>query len=125
MNLIFSLKNHVIQISFIPHITWFWRGKYFIPLFSFSQNEDDYGESCNKCTWSKYPNNEALSCDSYEDGECDFGIGFRGENYEEFDWVGEKCYEYLANNKGSTATSQTSGGHETTHQCSCVSKKPD
>ena len=35
-----------------------------------------------------------MSCDSYEDGECDFGIGFRGEHYDEYDWVGEKCYEY-------------------------------
>lgn len=82
-------------------------------------------ETCNKCTWSKYPSNEALSCDSYEDDECEFGIGFRGEYYEEFDWVGYKCFEHLANIKGTTASGQASGGYETRHQSSSVSKKPD
>ena len=82
-------------------------------------------ETCNKCNWSKYPNNEALSCDSYEDGECDFGIGFRGEHYEEYDWVGEKCYEYLANNNGTTGSSHISGGGPNQHNSPSVSKKPD
>ena len=73
----------------------------------------------------KYPSSEKLSCDSYTDDECEFGVGFLGENYGEFDWVGDKCYEHLADSevKGTAASSQVTSTSEIRHRTSTVSCK--
>ena len=64
-----------------------------------------------------------MKCDSEEDDDCEFGIGFRGEHYdEEFDWVGGKCYEYLANNKGSFGSGHVCGGGPNQHHSPSISK---
>ena len=68
---------------------------YKITIFSFSQDYDEYEETCHKCTWFKYSNNETFICDEFED-ECEFGIGLKGKDYNEtFAFVGYKCFEHV------------------------------
>ena len=55
---------------------------YKITIFSFSQDYDEYEETCHKCTWFKYSNNETFICDEFED-ECEFGTGLKGKDYNE------------------------------------------
>jgi len=69
----------------------------------------DYGDSnCKKCTWSRFPSNNTLSCNVDDDDECQFGIGFLGAKYDlRFHWVGDKCYERIKDSEyNSTAASQ-------------------
>ena len=68
---------------------------YKITIFSFSQDYDEYEETCHKCTWFKYSNNETMKCDEFED-ECEFGTGLKGKDYDKtFAFVGDKCFEHI------------------------------
>ena len=62
-------------------------------MFFLSQ-PDEYGEkNCKTCTWSKYPTNEKLSCDT-GDGFCQFGVGFVGKEYDLLrEFPGDKCFD--------------------------------
>ena len=100
--------------------------------FVFSINEDpqddnyDYGDSkCKKCTWSRFPSNNRLSCDTEEDDECQFGIGFLGAKYDQrFDWVADKCYERIQDSEynNTVAFQQITPSGAIRHQSSTVSK---
>ena len=42
--------------------------------------------------------------------ECELGVGFLGRKYDRYDWVGNKCFEYVAEGeyKGNCDDSQLS-----------------
>ena len=81
---------------------------YKITIFSFSQDYDEYEETCHKCTWFKYSNNETFICDEFED-ECEFGTGLKGKDYNEtFAFVGYKCFEHV---EGSEFNGTDAGSH--------------
>jgi len=64
-------------------------------------SKNDFG-SCNKCIWTKYSSQEKFACDRKIDRKliaCQFGIGFKREDYNELiNWVGNICYLALNNN---------------------------
>jgi len=79
---------------------------------------DDNFEKCNKCTWTKYTSKEKFSCNknvdldyNYEINnlECQFGIGFKREDYGPHDWVGNKCYSSLNINVDNVGEKQNTG----------------
>ena len=133
VNVLGQGKLDSLKEMFFPYIYWYIYIYIYRFAFVFSINEDpqddnyDYGDSkCKKCTWSRFPSNNRLSCDTEEDDECQFGIGFLGAKYDQrFHWVADKCYERIQDSEyNNTVASQhvvTSSG-VIRHQSSTVSK---
>jgi len=94
--------------------------------------DDFHDQNCNKCTWSKIIEREVvtqgskfgkekLSCNSFEDNECEFGINFRGlDTYQ----VGSICYShdrrecYTGQIQCNIPNLNTTGGGTPSHQSS-------